>query len=221
MRIWEDSLHTCMAVYHLSTWKCTHVLRVGQNHTYTVYIQYLLQEKSPNIRPYTVYIYGSGQPYTYWRWKCTQISYIEVVSCWNGSIPISVNCMKVWSTRKHEALSLNKVQPERKHIGLARTVYIHRIWPCIRWFPCQKYRIYTVYVWLWPTLKTHYLHAKPCCWWTGKAKDMKLGWHFKIEVPCLHGLMWKNADPLTRRTLENLYTQAIIPKPHPCHKLNG
>ena len=29
---------------------------------------------------------------------------------------------------------------------------IHRIWPYIWWFPCQKYRIYTVYIWFWPTL---------------------------------------------------------------------
>jgi hypothetical protein len=36
--------------------------------------------------------------------------------------------------------------------GLARTVYIHHIWPYIWWFPCQKYRIYTVYIWFWPTL---------------------------------------------------------------------
>jgi hypothetical protein len=36
--------------------------------------------------------------------------------------------------------------------GLARTVYIHRIRPYIWWFPCQKYRIYTVYIWFWPTL---------------------------------------------------------------------
>jgi hypothetical protein len=28
---------------------------------------------------------------------------------------------------------------------LARNVYIHRIWPNVLWFPCQKYRIYTVY----------------------------------------------------------------------------
>ena len=37
-------------------------------------------------------------------------------------------------------------------VGLARTVYLHRIWPYICWFPCQKYRIYTVYIWFWPTL---------------------------------------------------------------------
>jgi hypothetical protein len=37
-------------------------------------------------------------------------------------------------------------------VGLARTIYIHRIWPYIWWFPCQNYRMYTVYIWLWPTL---------------------------------------------------------------------
>jgi len=34
----------------------------------------------------------------------------------------------------------------RKYVGLARTVYMHCIWPYIWWFPCQKYRIYTVYI---------------------------------------------------------------------------
>jgi len=31
------------------------------------------------------------------------------------------------------------------YVGLARTVFVHRIWPYIWWFPCQKYRVYTVY----------------------------------------------------------------------------
>jgi hypothetical protein len=43
------------------------------------------------------------------------------------------------------------------YIWLARTVYIHRIWPYIWWFPCQKYCIYTVYIWFWLTL--HISHA--------------------------------------------------------------
>jgi hypothetical protein len=37
-------------------------------------------------------------------------------------------------------------------VGLARTVYIQRVRPYIWWFPCQKYHIYTVYIWLCPTL---------------------------------------------------------------------
>jgi hypothetical protein len=35
---------------------------------------------------------------------------------------------------------------EHMFVGLANTVYIHRIWPYIRWFFCQKYRIHTVYI---------------------------------------------------------------------------
>ena len=37
-------------------------------------------------------------------------------------------------------------------LRLARTVYMHHIWPYIWWLSCQKYRIYTVYIWFWPTL---------------------------------------------------------------------
>ena len=56
-------------------------------------------------------------------------------------------------------------------VGLARTVYIHRIWPYFWWFSCQKYRIYTVYLWFWLTLYIRSLAAacltdgfvcKPC-----------------------------------------------------------
>jgi len=36
--------------------------------------------------------------------------------------------------------------------GLARTVCMHRLWPYIWWFPCQKYRMYTMYIGFWPTL---------------------------------------------------------------------
>ena len=37
--------------------------RVGQNHMYIRCIYSILAGKSLNIRSYTVYIYGSGQPY--------------------------------------------------------------------------------------------------------------------------------------------------------------
>ena len=47
--------------------------RVGQNHIYGVYTVFL-SGKSSNIRSYTVYIYGSGQPYScaylYWATFC-------------------------------------------------------------------------------------------------------------------------------------------------------
>jgi len=38
------------------------------------------------------------------------------------------------------------------YVGLARTIYTHRIWPYTWWDPCQEYRIYIVYMWFWPTL---------------------------------------------------------------------
>jgi len=41
-------------------------------------------------------------------------------------------------------------------LGLAKTIYTHRIRLYVWWFPCQKYHIYTPYipvnVWFWPTL---------------------------------------------------------------------
>jgi hypothetical protein len=50
-------------------------------------------------------------------------------------------------------------------VGLARTVYIHRIWPYIWWNPCQKYRIHTVYIWFWPTLSI-WSTLTTCLWST-------------------------------------------------------
>ena len=46
-----------------------HTTRVGQNHTYIQIINEMcLEGKSPNIRPYTVDIYGSGRPYSCAGW---------------------------------------------------------------------------------------------------------------------------------------------------------
>jgi len=39
------------------------ICRVGQNHTYTVFIRYFWQGNHQIYGVYTVYIYGSGQPY--------------------------------------------------------------------------------------------------------------------------------------------------------------
>jgi hypothetical protein len=63
------------------------------------------------------------------------------------------------------------------YVGLARTVYIHRIWPYIWWFPCQKYRIYTVYIWFWPTLFVRHTALLPCtqyCWYAWKLRSSQL-----------------------------------------------
>jgi len=34
-------------------------------------------------------------------------------------------------------------------LELARTVYLHHIWPYVWWFPCQNY---CLHMWFWPTL---------------------------------------------------------------------
>jgi len=46
------------------------------------------------------------------------------------------------------ALVSKQIQPEDTLLGLARTVYGHRIWPYVWWFPCSKYRMYTVYTYV-------------------------------------------------------------------------
>jgi len=48
-------------------------------------------------------------------------------------------------------------------LGLARTVYIHRIYPYIWSNPYKIYRIYTVYIWFWPTLSIFKWAPALCC----------------------------------------------------------
>jgi hypothetical protein len=50
-------------------------------------------------------------------------------------------------------------------LGLARTVYIHRIWPYIWLFSCQTYHTFTVYIWFWPTKTLHFMHPLDCRLW--------------------------------------------------------
>ena len=86
-------------------------------------------------------------------------------------------------------------------LGLARTVYIHRIWPYIWSFSCQKYRIYTVYVWLWPTLLMSWS-------WTYQYQSVLQPW-FSFLLPCLH--RHKNTQTLIHQLL---YDVLITKKPH-------
>ena len=65
--VWHDMVHNHTAQHGAqlccSSESCSLRIRVGQNHIYKVYARYLAGN-SPNIRCiYTVYIYGSGQPY--------------------------------------------------------------------------------------------------------------------------------------------------------------
>jgi len=49
---------------------------------------------------------------------------------------VSMWCVCVWAV-----LFAARALYHAVYIGLARTVYIHRIWPYIWWFPCQNYRM--------------------------------------------------------------------------------
>jgi len=53
--------------------------------------------------------------------------------------------------RKSSDMYLNSLNYYCTCIGFTRTVYMHRIWPYMWWFPCQKCRIYVVYIWSWPS----------------------------------------------------------------------
>jgi hypothetical protein len=67
--VWYD-----FSLFPSIVWVMLVVLRVGQNSIYvglarTIYIRCIytvfLAGKSPNVRSYTLHIYGSGQPYIY------------------------------------------------------------------------------------------------------------------------------------------------------------
>jgi len=97
------------------------ICRVGQNHTligiygvYTVIFAVFLAGKSPYIRSYTLCIYGFGQPYVYVPKKLL-LTYIKL---WIKMV------IKEFSCLGRCALS---VYACGWCLGLARTVYTHRI----------------------------------------------------------------------------------------------
>jgi len=135
MYVWRSVLACPVCPLHSTSVVCSRVVLARTIYIYGVCTVFLA-EKSPNIRSYTVYIYGSGQPY----------------SC--------VVCSCLWgSNTALESVGFLYVSRYASYIGLASTVYIHRIWPYIWWFPCWKYRIYTVHIWFWPTLIIHHIHS--------------------------------------------------------------
>jgi len=76
------------------------------------------------------------------------------------------------------------------YVGLARTVYMHRIWPYIWWFPCQKHRIYTVYVWFWPTLNILGIYGHVWCAHLVLADPKHMCSCLPSAVPTAHGPPW-------------------------------
>ena len=130
---------------------------------YTVF----LAGKSPNIQSYTVYIYGSGQLYIWWIALSETYALLHKLRTGYGGIQnkVTLGNWRIWYwTHCHASPRISWHKREGTQVGLARTVYIHRIWLYIWWFPCQKYCIYTVYICFWPTLLTH---------WKRGAKDLE------------------------------------------------
>ena len=92
------------------------------------------------------------QKHGIWQWKPGMAT--------NGSRPkrgqqsiIANRCVgRCCSPAAGEIAHLHITTTPSLFYGLANTVYIHRIWAYIWWFLCQKHRIHTIYVWLWPTL---------------------------------------------------------------------
>jgi len=94
------------------------------------------------------------------------------------------------------------------HIGLARTVYVRRIWPYIWWLPSQKYRMYTVYTWFWPT-QWWFPCQKPCIYnvytWSWPTQNIPF-----CHFTCING----SGQPKTYRsvTLQRIYMVLANPK---------
>jgi len=95
----------------------------------------------------TVYIHCSGQPYV---WECSTLNILPTPL----HAPLAAACSYTGPRTPRED---QQQLPCTQHctalcVGLTRTVCMHRIWPYIWWFPCQNYRVYTVYIWFWLTL---------------------------------------------------------------------
>jgi hypothetical protein len=98
--------------------------RVGQNRIYTPYMTVYLMISLPKI-PYIhrICMVLANPTHHPKAWMSLKRRFGQLKKgCWQ------------WSS------FLNAVT-----LGSARTVYTHRIWPYVWWFPSQKYRINTVY----------------------------------------------------------------------------
>jgi len=157
-------------IYIVCTVRTTYILnRVGQNRICTPYVR-----SSPQGLIATYDVFFSSQPYIFTRSRCWWQTYKSrnkkfVVRSIRrvGQNHIYTVYIRYFWQRNHRIYGhircIHTVLANPKHslshqsgygvcVGLARTVYIHRIWPYIWWFSCQNYRIYTVYIWYWPTL---------------------------------------------------------------------
>ena len=121
------------------------------DHIYTVYMRSFGQKITKYVVMYSaMYAHGSGQPY---RWHGLPWPHIygvyAVFLVENHEIYGHIRCMHTVLANPTDDMGCHDhiyVCVRCKQVGLTRTVYIHRIWPYIWWFPCQKYRICSVYI---------------------------------------------------------------------------
>jgi len=145
--IWSDPLNTYRkGKYSSITWRLMRVQplgyaisRAGQNHIYTLRRRYFWQDNHQmygHIRcVQTVLANPSGQ---------------LITQGLEGSPGSTLVLGSVCSVVLYRCCFLFVLHT--KWVELARTVCARRIWPYIWWLPCQKYRMYTVQIWFWPTL---------------------------------------------------------------------
>jgi hypothetical protein len=116
----------------------------------TLYIRCIYGIFGREIIKYTV-IYGVYK--RFWPTLCILFWLtIHVYVCFlEHQTLLSCEPLNLWSVTSDR-------QPLRPRglIKLARTVFMHRMWPYIWCLPCQRYCTRTVCVWFWPTLCVKY-----------------------------------------------------------------
>ena len=78
--------------------------------------------------------------YIFVRWRMLYVFTCSTYGVWRMLWSVYAVICLCWATRLcHQGTT------QATPVGLARTVYIHRTWPYIWWFPSQKYCKNTVY----------------------------------------------------------------------------
>jgi len=79
--------------------------------------------------------------------SCTQVRWCKTWFTTPLTRRVGPNRVYTLHMTVYLVISLPKIPYiHRIYIGLARTVYIHRIWPYIWWFSCPKYRVHTLHM---------------------------------------------------------------------------
>jgi len=103
--------------------------------------------------------------YAVWTYTCTAMAnsmYVKYKNAGSTEFSAQNTVYAVWtytctvlanSTFVQHQNAASRESPDQSTVhavcvGLASTVYIHRVWPYLWWIPCPKYQIYTVYIYI-------------------------------------------------------------------------